>query len=46
MINFVNLKNNNSLNISVLNTLSLQNVNMGGGIYSTKITLLFNKFRK
>ena len=31
MINFVNLKNNNSLNISVLNTLSLQNVNMGGG---------------
>ena len=29
MINFVNLKFNNSLNTSVLNTLSLQNVNMG-----------------
>ena len=29
MINFVNFKFNNSLNTSVLNTLSLQNVNMG-----------------
>ena len=33
MINFVNFKFNNSLNTSVLNNLSLQNVNMGGGAF-------------
>ena len=36
MINFVNLKNYNSLNISVLNNLSLQNVNMGGAFIAQK----------
>ena len=39
MMNFVNYKNLNSLYINDLQSLSLQNVNMGGGIYSTKISL-------
>ena len=39
MMNFVNYKNLNSLYINDLQSISLQNVNMGGVIYSTKINL-------
>ena len=39
MMNFVNYKNINSLYINDLQSLSLQNFNMGWGIYSTKIGL-------
>ena len=39
MIDVLNLKETKSLYINGFKILSLQNVNLGGGIYSTKVNL-------